>query len=67
MEILVRNLEGTKQDPQGIQVLIPLRRLSLNSSVCRLRSCLMVGYCNKDLPLEETIFLDTWDIVGSKD
>ncbi len=67
MEILVRNLEGTKQDPQGIQVLIPLRRLFLNSSVCRLRSCLMVGYCNKDLPLEETIFLDTWDIVGSKD
>ncbi len=67
MEILVRKLEGTKEDPQGVQVLIPLCRLSFNPSVCRLCSCLTVGYSNEDLPIEETIFLDTWDVLGSKD
>jgi len=68
MEILVKKLEVNKEDLQGIQVLVPLCRLSFNLSVCCLCRRLTVGYSNEEeLPLEETIFLDTWDTLGSKD
>jgi len=65
--ILVKKLEGNKEDLQGVQVLVPLGRLSLNQSGCRLCRCLTVGYSDEELPLEEAIFLDTWEILGSKD
>ncbi len=60
-------MEGNKEDLQGVQVLVPLRRLSLNPNVYRLCRHLAVGHGNEELPLEETIFLDDWDILGSKD
>jgi hypothetical protein len=41
--------------------------MSLNPNVCGLRRCLRVGYRDEELPLEERIFLDTWDIISSKD
>jgi hypothetical protein len=61
------NLEGKKEDLQWIQVLAPLRRLSLNPNVCGLRSCFIVGYSDEKLPVEERVFLDIWDINSSKD
>jgi hypothetical protein len=67
MELLDIKLEGKREDVQCIQVLVPLRRLSLNLNVCGLRRCPMVGYSDEELPLEETILLDTWDINSSKD
>jgi hypothetical protein len=66
-KVLVINLEGKREDPQWIQVLVPLRHQSLNPNVCGLHCCLSVGYSNEELPLEESIFLDTWDIMSSKD
>jgi hypothetical protein len=67
MELLAVKLKGKMKDPQWIQVLVPLRHLSLNPNVCGLRRCFKDGYSDKELPLEERIFLDTWDIIGSKD
>jgi hypothetical protein len=67
MELLTIKLEGKREDLQCIQDLIPLRRLSLNPSVCGLRRYLRVGYSNEELPLEEKILLDTWDIDSPKD
>jgi hypothetical protein len=67
MEVLDIKLERKREDVQCIQVLVPLRRLSLNPDVCGLRRCPRVGYSDEELPLEETILLDTWDINGSKD
>jgi len=69
MGILVKKLEVNKEDLQGIQVLVPRRCLSLNPSICFLCRRLTVGNrnSNEELPLEETIFLDTWDTLGSKD
>ena len=61
------NLMGKREVLQCIQYLVPLRDLSLNTNVFGLRRCLRVGYSYKDLPLEERIFLDSWDIMGSKD
>jgi hypothetical protein len=55
------------RDPQRIQILVPLRYLSLNPNVCGLRRCLSVGYRDEEIPLEESIFLDIWDINSSKD
>jgi hypothetical protein len=60
-------LEGKREELQCIQVLVPLRDLSLNRNVCGLRRCLRVGYGYEQLPFEERIFLDSWDIMGSKD
>jgi hypothetical protein len=58
---------GKREDLQCVQTLVPLRHLSLNPNVCGLRLCLLVGYSDEELPLlEETIFLDTWDINSSK-
>ena len=57
------------EDLQWIQFLVPIRRVSLNRNVCGLRRCLRVGlgYSDEEFPLQETIFLDTWDINGTKD
>jgi hypothetical protein len=66
-ERLTVKLEGDMRDPQRIQILVPLRYLSLNPNVCGLRRCLSVGYRDEEIPLEESIFLDIWDINSSKD
>jgi hypothetical protein len=60
-------LEGKREDLQRIQVLVPIRHLPLNRNVFGLRRCLRVGYSDEEVPLQETIFLDTWDINGMKD
>ncbi len=62
-----QKLEGNTEGLQGAQVLVPRHRRSLNPNICRLCRCLTVGCSNKKFPLEETIFLGTRDIVGSKD
>ena len=67
MELLTIKLEGKTKDLQWIQVLIPLRHLSLNPNVCGFHRYLIVRYSNEEFSLEERIFLDTWDIIGSKD
>ena len=59
--------EGKREDVQWIQDLVPLRHLSLNLNVCGLRRCLRVGHSNEQVPLEERIFLDTWDISSAED
>jgi hypothetical protein len=64
---LAIKLEGKMKDLQCIQVLVPLRHLSLNPNVCGLCRSLGVGYSNEELPLEETILLNTWDIISLKD
>jgi hypothetical protein len=53
MEHLDIKLEEKMKDLQWIQVLVPLRHMSLNPSVCGLRRCFGVGYGNEELPLEE--------------
>jgi hypothetical protein len=60
-------LERKREEVQWIEVLVPLRHLSLNPNVCGLRRCLGVGYSYEELPLEERMLLDTWDINSSKD
>jgi hypothetical protein len=67
MELLAIKLEEKREELQCIQNLVPLRHLSLNSNVCGLRRCLRVGYSDEEVPLEERIFLDNWDINNSKD
>ena len=67
MEFLVIELERKRENLQWIQVLVPIRHVSLNRNVCGLRRCLGIGYGDKEFPLQETIFLDTWDINGTKD
>jgi hypothetical protein len=67
MEVLAIKLEGKREDLQFFQDLVPLRHLSLNPNVCGLRRCLSVGYSDEDLPLEEVILLDTWDMLSSED
>jgi hypothetical protein len=67
LELLALKLEGKREDPQCIQVLVPLRHGSLNPNVCGLRRCHSIGYSDEELPVEERIFLDTWDINNSKD
>ena len=64
---LAIKLEGKREDLQWIQVLVPLRRLPLNPNVCGLRRCFIAEYSDVKLPVEERIFLDIWDINGSKD
>jgi hypothetical protein len=54
-----------RKDVQWFQFLVPLRHLSLNLNVYSLRRSLRVGYGDKELSLEENIFLDRWDIMGS--
>ena len=57
---------GKREDLQWAQVLVPIRNVSLNRNVCGLRRCLGVGYCDEEFPVQETIFLGTWDINGAK-
>jgi hypothetical protein len=66
MELLAECLEGRTEDQQ-IEDLVPLCLLSLNPNVCGLCHCLGAGYSDKDFPLEETIFLETWNINSLKD
>jgi hypothetical protein len=67
MELLGIKLEGKREDIQWIQVLVPLRHLSLNPNVCGLRRRFSVGYSDVMLPLEERTLLDTRDINSPKD
>jgi hypothetical protein len=67
MEPLTIKLEGKREDLQWIQVLVPLRHLTLNPNVCGLRRCLRGGYSDDELSLEERIFIDPWNINSSKD
>ena len=60
-------LNGKRENLQNIQVLFPIRDLSLNPNVCGLRRCLGVEYSDKDLPLEETVFLDSWNVNSTMD
>ena len=60
-------IERRKEDLQWSQVLVPIRHLSLNRNVCGLRRCFRVGYGDEDFALQETIFLDGWDVNGLKD
>jgi hypothetical protein len=65
MELLAIKLEGKREELQCIQVLVPLRHLSLNPNVCGLRRCLRVRYGDKELPLKERMIF--WDINNPKD
>jgi hypothetical protein len=67
MELLAIELEGKREDLQRIQVLVPIRHLSLHRNVCGLRCCPRAGYSDEEFPLQDSIFLDTWDINGMKD
>jgi hypothetical protein len=67
MEVLAIPLKGKMKDLQCIQVLVPLRHLSLHRNVCGLRRCLKAGYSDENFPLQEMIFLDAWDINDMKD
>ena len=67
MELLGIKLKEKWEGVQYVQVLVPIRSLSLNWSVCGLRRCLSIGYSNKEPPLKENIFLDTWEIYSPKD
>ena len=67
MELLAIKLEGKREDPQRIQVLVPLRDLSLNPNVCGLHRCPRLRYDDKELPIKARIIFDTWDINNSKD
>ena len=51
MGFLATELKGKREDLQGIQVLVPIRRLSLNWNVCGLRRCISVGYCDEKFPV----------------
>ncbi len=55
------------KDPHRIEVLVPVRHLSLNPNICGLHRCFSAGYSDEELPVEERIFLDIWDINSSKD
>ena len=67
MEVLALELEGKREDLQSIRILVPLSDPSLNPNDFSLRRRLSVGYSDEDFPLEEIIFLDTWDIMSPKD
>jgi hypothetical protein len=56
-----------REDLQWTQVLVPIRHMSLNGNVCGLRRCLSVGYRDEEIPLQDIIFLDGWDVNRSKD
>jgi len=66
MELLAIKLEGKTEVLQCIKVLVPLHQPSLNMNVCGLHCSRRDGYSNEKPPLEDTIFLDNWDIIGSK-
>jgi hypothetical protein len=66
MKLLAIKLKGKMKDPQWIHFLVPLRDLSLNPNVRGLRRCFKDGYSDEELPLEEKIFFDTWNIFSSK-
>ena len=63
------DLKGNREDLQWFQALVPVCHMALDRNFCGLRYCLGVvsGYSDEDLSLEKKIFLNTWDIGGSKD
>ena len=67
MEFLAIEWKGKREDLQWIQVLVPIRLVSLNRNVCGLCRCLTVEHSDEEFSLQEAIFLDTWDINGTKD
>ena len=67
MKLLAIKLEENSGELQFIEILVPLRDLSLDSNVCGLRCRPRVGYGHEELPFEERIFLDTWDVNSAKD
>ena len=68
MEVLAIELEGKKEDLQWIQVLVPIRHVSLNRNVCSLcHHCPRVVHSNEEFLLQEKIFLDTWGINSPMD
>ena len=60
MEVSAIKSEGKREVAQWIQVLVPLRHVSLNMNVCGLCRCFRVGDSHEKLPLDETVFLDTF-------
>ena len=44
---------------QGTKPLVPVRRLSINLDAFRLLDCRMIGYSDKEPPLQAKLFLDT--------
>ena len=66
MEILAIKLEENRQDIQWIQFLVPRRDMSLNKNVCGLHRSLGVGYLDIKFSLGKNIFLDSRDIMSSK-
>ena len=66
MGLLAIGSEGKREDLQWIEVLVPIRHVTLNRNVCGLRRCLVVGYGDGELPLVK-MFLDGWDIDSMKD
>ena len=66
MKHLALEPKGKREDLQRIQVLVPIRHLSLDRNVFGLRRCLRVRYNDAEVPLAK-IFLDNWDINGMKD
>ena len=52
---------------QGTKPLVPVRRLSINLDAFGLLDCRMIGYSDKEPPLEANLFLDTWKIMGPQD
>ena len=67
MELLYIKLGGKRDDLQSVKYLVPLCHVSLNRNVCGPHRRFSVGYCDEEFPLQETIFLDTRDIDGTKD
>ena len=68
MEILAIEREGKREDLQWIEVLVPIRLVSLNRNVCGLRHrCPRAVHSNEEFPLQETIFLDAWGIDSPMD
>ena len=59
MELLAIELEGKREELQWIQVLVPIRHVSLDRNICGIRCRLRVGYSDEEFPLQEKIFLDT--------
>ena len=68
MEVLAIELEKKREDLQWIQVLVPIRHMSLDRNVCSLRHrCPRAVHSNEEFPLQEKIFLDTWGINSAMD
>ncbi len=52
---------------QGTKRLVPLHRLSIDLNAFRLHHCCIIGYVDKEPPLQAKFFLDMGNIVSSED